>query len=629
MGVYSSRDTGMLDSAFVPKQQCEPKMQAQTHQYRQPQYQQQAQLLSPSARMEQSSSQQVGFRPSSKPSNATPLKLPYDHICQNPIEQFSNAVFVQGAPSSLARKRRSPMPQLPPIITSPQAPKLERLPTEPMPSSPPTPRSPAQPTPKMLLERYGIKVRDFAYESKLPPVPSVPRPPPPRDLARRRDYGNWLDGLAPEPMSEEMRRKRLELTMPRPRPGIGRDLQIAKELERRPTEPMIENTKETTAPQDATSNMIMASARGLLPRSRPTNQAIDVHERPFIQRLFPPSQGLSTSHSPHPHQFSQPSEASQPPLVFNSQADSEMDGLETPLITPDASQLDLDMLGVTDSSALPESQVGQMLSDSQLPPREDVSESQMGVIGESQGTNSQNESQAHHTAMGGIASTSPITAHNVPQIAFVALSSSPAASSPVIRVSSLSPSVRRMSSVVSRRSVSSPAASPCISRHPTGFGDIPLRKRSFSSASLSSLSSLSRHSALSRDDSLTTSSYKRRRGPSRENEPVPRLGQELAIDTTGVGNAVGRYNLRHNRRAASGAPLRLPRTPTKLRSQKSLDNGKRIRSQSSAHAAKSKISARPSPKHYGRAGASRKGKNNHAEEITPQSTKPRKRSIRR
>ena len=41
MGVYSSRDTGMLDSAFVPKQQCEPKMQAQTHQYRQPQYQQQ------------------------------------------------------------------------------------------------------------------------------------------------------------------------------------------------------------------------------------------------------------------------------------------------------------------------------------------------------------------------------------------------------------------------------------------------------------------------------------------------------------------------------------------------------------------------------------------------------------
>ena len=50
---------------------------------------------------------------------------------------------------------------------------LSIAPTEIFPSPPPEPR--LQIDPEELLELYGIKARDFAYESTLPKVPPVPR----------------------------------------------------------------------------------------------------------------------------------------------------------------------------------------------------------------------------------------------------------------------------------------------------------------------------------------------------------------------------------------------------------------------------------------------------------------------
>lgn len=579
--------------------------------------------------MEAGPSQQVGFRRGLELRASATKTSP---LCQKPnLPRSLNTNAMERSPRSLTYRRRSPVPQPPHINTAVvHASELERLPTEPMPSSPPPPPSPAQPTPKMLLERYGIKVRDFAYESTLPPVRTVPRAPPPRDLARRREYGTWFGGPPPEPMTDEMRKKRQDLMMPRIRYTKERDLQAAKELERYPTEPILDNSQESSIPRDTMQNMLMGNARGLLPRLKTA----------ILSDAAGPCKSSQEQTFEPQSQQSQYQSSSQPPLVGYSQADSDMDGLETPLITPDASQILLGMDGLTDSSALPESQVAQILSNLQVPATEDVSFSQMGI--ESQTTDSQMESQNNPYAMEGITNDGPATVEFIgtlePTFAAPAVPPAPSSSPTHQIVTPLPVSLRRApSATTSRRSVSSPVASPLISRHPSVFGTgLPSRKRSYSQTSLSSLSSLSRSSIHSHEDLQVSPGSPfvnlRRNGPSRENEPLPCLGLAYAAPTSdgvdGVVGAGGRYNLRKIRKTVTiDATVRSLPSPARLSPQKSFDVGKKVVSRSSAHAAKKGgLTASPSPRarSRSRARAPKKGK---GAEIAPAA--PIKNSVRR
>lgn len=628
----TSRDANrasVLEPALVPLQS------PQSQHHRQAQQQRLSQISSVSDGMEAGPSQQVGFRRGLELRASATKTSP---LCQKPnLPRSLNTNAIERSPRSLSYRRRSPVPQLPHINTAVvHASELERLPTEPMPSSPPPPPSPAQPTPKKLLERYGIKVRDFAYESTLPPVRTVPRAPPPRDLARRREYGNWFGGPPPEPMTDEMRKKRQDLMMPRIRYTKERDLQAAKELERYPTEPILDNSQESSIPRFTMQNMLMGNARGLLPRLKTA----------ILSDAGGPCKPAHEQTSQSPHSFepqsqqSQYQSSSQPPLAGYSQADSDMDGLETPLITPDASQILLGMDGVTDSSALPESQVAQILSNLQVPTTEDVSFSQMGI--ESQTTDSQMESQNNSYAMEGITNDGPATVEFTGTLestsAAPAVPLAPSSSPTHQTLTPLSVSIRRApSATTSRRSVSSPVASPLISRHPSVFGTgLSSRKRSYSQTSLSSLSSLSRSGIHSHEDLQVSPGSPfanvRRNGPSRENEPLPCLGLAYAAPTSdgvdGIVNAGGRYNLRKIRKTATtDATVRSLPSPARLSPQKSFDVGKKVVSRSSAHAAKKGgLTASPSPRarSRSRARAPKKGK---GAETAPAS--PIKNSVRR
>lgn len=383
----------------------------------------------------------------------------------------------------------------PPIDTSCPHP-LERVPTEIIPSPVLIPKSPEQPTPEKLLEQYGIKVRDFAYESKLPPVPVVKRLPQ-TQLRRVREANLYSVG---DYFSQALA-ARQELIAA----GVivTQDHGVPEAQECGSTVPTnyLSLSRAVTCADSTNQNSYAAPnpncspSRGLVTRNfdiPPLNSS----QVGGLPQLYFQGNGESQLRRQYAleyieEQSQSPSttEDSQPPLVSASQADSEMDDdfSQTPLITPNCS---MDHL-VLDASILPDSQRSDFLVESQAPLGNDISVSQMGLPE----TQSQSIDNVHRNS-------SP----SEPSHSRKLNNSSPIAASP------------------------SPQSSPS-SRNSAGP---PNRRRS------RQLSRTPSNCIYEQDDSaLSPPSNRRRNGPSFENEPVRPPASP------------GRYNLRKQRRDPS------------------------------------------------------------------------------
>ncbi|KAI1796184.1 hypothetical protein LXA43DRAFT_937827 [Ganoderma leucocontextum] len=225
-----------------------------------------------------------------------------------------------------------------------------------------------------LTTAHGIKVRDFAYENKLPPVTTVPRftvqvQPRPRPLKRTRDM---FDGAGHEDGEESDEE---DPSIPRTfyidSSGTGtshtyRYRQKAAVLERTLTEPADDRPPPS---------------QGFNTRANFFLQPSHVLRQPSPPRwprqgaaLFPTTPNKAVSRSPFaglspistiPH--------SQPSMVMESQESEPY--LETPLVTPNGSL----QWPVQNTSALPNSQLESVLP--QLPDT-NVTMSQLGFTPE-------------------------------------------------------------------------------------------------------------------------------------------------------------------------------------------------------------------------------------------------------
>ncbi|PSR93779.1 hypothetical protein PHLCEN_2v4674 [Hermanssonia centrifuga] len=193
----------------------------------------------------------------------------------------------------------------------------------------------------VMASRYGIRVRDFAYESKLPPVPSY-RPPVqvgPRTLKRtRRDYEQTSDveedygvPFTPDLVSSSPRR-----------------VKKSKPLQRELTEPVVSSqSQQATGYEFPVQSMRIGCSTprngAYLAPSTPPRLAIQVPTSSFS----PMVNSMDT--------FSTP--PSQPGLDESSQETEPW--VDTPLVTPNGSY----QFKFTDTSAVPASQLGDVLPE--------------------------------------------------------------------------------------------------------------------------------------------------------------------------------------------------------------------------------------------------------------------------
>ena len=283
-------------------------------------------------------------------------------------------------PAHISPSRR-PLTRLPPLVLHnmlpPQSVPLERVPTEPMSSPPASPKT-EQPTPEDLFKNYGIKVRDFAYESKLPPVPTVKR------LPRTSAWDDRRLKRAIEATEEDdhdwIRRLGTRRTVPRP--NMGQPV-TPSPIQRKPTEPMLPSdymhTSSQPLPSPLHASLNRSPARfdvfhrlsNILHGNASYLTSPSLHHFDSQSNLVFPGdfqvQSQSQSQSPHD---------SQPPLEATSQGLSDDERMDiTPLATPIGSTECL----VLDTSTLPESQVAPLLTESQNPST-DIPESQIGIV---------------------------------------------------------------------------------------------------------------------------------------------------------------------------------------------------------------------------------------------------------
>ncbi|THH13642.1 hypothetical protein EW146_g6607 [Bondarzewia mesenterica] len=231
------------------------------------------------------------------------------------------------------------------------------------PSQHATPHSPE------FLARHNIKVRDFAYESTLPPIPSIRRVRQlqigPRPLKRYKrshptDDVPFLEGVrlnTPVVGIEDPPKERAEEW-------------VAKPLERKSTEPVIIPEQPKGQPTRAMGYADLSQYVSSRFTAGPSNP----------RTPFPSRQGLQYSHYPavlrcmtdlEPGPASQnDTTSSQPPLVGISQeTESQVD---TPLVTPNGS-LHFPVANTSPNGT------SQLDSSSQLPGPEDITYSQLGL----------------------------------------------------------------------------------------------------------------------------------------------------------------------------------------------------------------------------------------------------------
>ncbi|TDL29850.1 hypothetical protein BD410DRAFT_823850 [Rickenella mellea] len=255
------------------------------------------------------------------------------------------------------------------VDTSPST--LERVPTEIL-TTPPS--SPEQPTQKTLLEGYGIKVRDFAHENVLPPVPVVKRLPRPvlpygRQLKRVRtpeddeDDAEWNKLLEKRRLDNEAKRAELERKSADPAALDEGFVGIR-------TNPHFDTSKWSPAGTSKTSPHAPRQLHGpSMPSTPPLAlRLLRQFSRSPQSQPQPQYEVESQSQSQSQSLFQ-----SQPPLDPASQTDSEFDGCATPLLTPQASTA----FPFLNSSSFSESQVAHLISESQNP-TSDIPASQMG-----------------------------------------------------------------------------------------------------------------------------------------------------------------------------------------------------------------------------------------------------------
>jgi hypothetical protein len=296
---------------------------------------------------------------------------------EEPVAESSRAAElalsnVSGVPRTLSRvvcpqggSKSASAPEQP---HTPHAPAQPQLPV-PLHVAPPPGRRPNIPVDYEAVERnaavlaeLGIKVRDFAYESKLPPIPPVPYVPVqtirPRatQLKRRRDDEESEDDYVGQTLSFDW--KVGGTTIGR------RPVKKPRPVERVPTEPA--DFEEPPAPS-ASSLQPTRTAYGKLPRRR----------LPFPNSVRPrtPTRVASPiASAPVAGPSRLPADAS--PSQDESQGESQGTSQETegwvvtPLATPEGSHAHIEI-----SSAVPTSQLD---TPSRLPPPEDVTYAQLG-----------------------------------------------------------------------------------------------------------------------------------------------------------------------------------------------------------------------------------------------------------
>ncbi len=197
-----------------------------------------------------------------------------------------------------------------------------------------------QPSIPQLLE-WGVKVRDFAYERTLPPVPTVYLQPRQIQPSEPKDVNDPND---PHYVLEEERKKKVY------------SFASTRKIERTATEPVLESD-------------LLPPPRREFPKIKRTHAQLDLGSQP---------QSYSPSHPLHllPDDAINKSPESQPVPGLTMDSQPAEQWVDTPIVTPNGSlQWPMDP-NVTDTSAVPESQLD---SDSQAPPiPEPLSYSQMG-----------------------------------------------------------------------------------------------------------------------------------------------------------------------------------------------------------------------------------------------------------
>ncbi|KAI0068564.1 hypothetical protein BV25DRAFT_1817429 [Artomyces pyxidatus] len=217
-----------------------------------------------------------------------------------------------------------------------------------------------------LLAQMNVKVRDFAYESKLPPIPSIPRvrlqQPDQRPLKRLKLQRDDREN----PFSQRARQLNGGAE-------VGPAVRIGRPLERKSTEPVLIPTGTTHhGPTRAMGFLDLSEYSGVafprlagLPHSPPASR----HEQDseFLTGS-PGAAGPSRTTRPQLPPLSFPGYPSQPPLGDSQESDLQVD---TPLITPVGSV----QWPIVDTSEIPTSQLD---TESQQPAQDDVTYSQLG-----------------------------------------------------------------------------------------------------------------------------------------------------------------------------------------------------------------------------------------------------------
>lgn len=195
------------------------------------------------------------------------------------------------------------------------------------------------------LSELGIKVRDFAYESTLPPVPTVYLQPRQIQPSVPKDVNDPND---PHYVLEEERKKKVYT------------FESTRKIERTPTEPVLESD-------------LLPPPRRTFPKIKRTDAQLDLGSQSQ-------SQQQSQTHSPtshvQPHDITNTPSGSQPVPGLTTDSQQTEPWVDTPVVTPNGSLQWPNEPEVTDTSTVPASQLD---SDSQaLPVPETVSYSQMG-----------------------------------------------------------------------------------------------------------------------------------------------------------------------------------------------------------------------------------------------------------
>lgn len=209
------------------------------------------------------------------------------------------------------------------------------------------------PYPVEELTKLGIKVRDFAYESTLPPISSTPQfVGGARALKRERStYEDDENPFAPPPLWGKNSRERI--------PESGAAAKKVKGLARELTEPV-----DSQLPPSQTT---LARHTGFFEIGQSLSALVSDGDRG----------GASQPSTPQRHALSKGPFARSPlggptRVVDPDQASQESDTwIDTPLVTPNGSL----QWKVTNTSAIPASQLD---IESQLPVPEDVTLSQLG-----------------------------------------------------------------------------------------------------------------------------------------------------------------------------------------------------------------------------------------------------------